>query len=264
MDDVSLRYKTITDLSRILSLFEIPEVEERSVSDISRSLQMLPSKVSRMLKTLEIEGFVEKNKRTGRYRIGARFLQLGLLYALNHPLRRIILPHLEQAANDLGLLSAWAIFKNGRAIIVDRFRIDNGPPIHLLGSGVPLHSSSYGKLFLAYLSAGEQERTIGSLTFVKLTPATIDNAESMKEELVRVKERGYSVDEGETREDLVGIAVPVFDEAEELVAALAVSGRNADFSGNRVSEAGYLTEKALFISRQLGYRTNDDFVAIEF
>jgi DNA-binding IclR family transcriptional regulator len=262
MDDVSLRYKTITDLSRIFSLFEVQEVEERSVSDISRSLQMLPSKVSRMLKTLEIEGFIEKNAGTGKYRIGARFLLLGLQYALNHPLRRIILPHIEQAAKDLNLLSAWGIFKSGRAIIVDRFRSDKGPPIHLLGSGVPLHSSSYGKLFLAYSPGGEQERILGSLTFARLTPATIGNAKSMREELNRVREKGYSLDNGETRDGLVGIAVPVFDEAEELVAALTVSGRTEDFSKNWVSEVTYLKEKALFISRQLGYRTSREFIAL--
>ena len=31
---------------------------------------MLPSKVSRMLKTLETEGLFEKNSKTGRYRLG--------------------------------------------------------------------------------------------------------------------------------------------------------------------------------------------------
>jgi IclR family transcriptional regulator, KDG regulon repressor len=254
MGDADLRYKTLKDLSRILSLFEVPDVEERSVSDIAKSLQMLPSKVSRMLKTMEIEGLVERSLHSGKYRIGARFLHLGLLYALNHPLRRVILPHVEQTASDLGLLSAWGIFKNGRAIIVDRVRSDKGPPVHLLGSDVPLHSSSYGKLFLAYMSREAQENSLQSFAFIKFTPVTIDNAELMKKEIARVREKGYAVDEGETREDLVGIAVPIFDESEELVAALTVSGRNSEFSKNRVAETIYLTEKALFISRQLGYR----------
>ena len=180
MAETNLRYKTLTDLSRILSLFETREIEERSVSDISKSLKMLPSKVSRMLKTLEIEGFVEKNRHTGKFRIGARFLQLGLLYVLNHPLRRIILPHLEKVAKDLGLVAAWGIFKNGRTIVVDRFRLDNRPMIYLLGSEVSLHSSSYGKLFLAYLPEEEQRRILKSLVLVKLAPATIDNLPSMR------------------------------------------------------------------------------------
>jgi DNA-binding IclR family transcriptional regulator len=255
MGDADLRYKTLKDFSRILSLFEVQDVEERSVSDISKSLQMLPSKVSRMLRTVEMEGLVERNPHTGKYRIGARFLQIGLLYVLNHPLRRVILPHVEQTAKDLGLLSAWGIFKNGRAIIVDRVQSDNGPPIHLLGSNVPLHSSSYGKLFLAYLSGEDQDRVMKTLAFLKLTPATIVDAESMRKELKRVREKGYAVDQGETREEIVGIAAPVFDDCEELVAALTVSGRSPEFSKDRSSEIAYLTEKALFISRQLGYRS---------
>jgi DNA-binding IclR family transcriptional regulator len=215
-----------------------------------------------MLKTLEADGLVERNPRTGRYGIGARFLQLGLLYLLNHPLRRVILPHLEQTARDLGLLSAWGIFKNGRAIIVDRIRSDNGPPIHLIGSDVPLHSSSYGKLFLAYLSEEDEERTVKSLPFVRLTPRSISDGESLRKELRRVREKGYAVDEGETHEGMVGIAAPIFDDSEELVAALTVSGKSREFSADRTLEVRYLTEKALFISRQLGYGPHEQSVAL--
>jgi DNA-binding IclR family transcriptional regulator len=262
MVETNLRYKTLTDLSRILSLFETQEIEERSVSDISKSLEMLPSKVSRMLKTLEIEGFVEKNRHTGKFRIGARFLQLGLLYVLNHPLRRIILPHLEQVAKDLDLVAAWGIFKNGRTIVVDRFRLDNRPMIYLVGSEVSLHSSSYGKLFLAYLPEEEQRRILKSIVLVKLAPATIDNLPSMRAELAKVKEKGYAVDDGETREGLVGISAPILDDAGELAAALTVSGDVADFTTDRATEINYLREKALFISRQLGYRAHGAFNAL--
>jgi IclR family transcriptional regulator, KDG regulon repressor len=246
MVDTDLRYKTLQDLSRILTLFEVQDIEERSVSDIAKSLQLLPSKASRMLRTLESERLLERSSRTGRYRIGARFLQIGLLYALNHPLRRVILPHLEQTAKDLGLLSAWGIFGNGRAIIIDRVRFKNGPPVHLLGSDVPLHSSSYGKLFLAYLPVGEREKLLRSIAFVKLTPATIETA----------------IDDGETREGLVGMAAPVFGENGRLAAALTVSGRKSEFSKDRLTETAYLKEKALFISRQIGYKPNRDAIVL--
>jgi IclR family transcriptional regulator, KDG regulon repressor len=262
MGNADLRYKTLKDFSRILSLFEVPDVEERSVSDIAKSLQMLPSKVSRMLKTLELEGLVERGLHSGKYRIGARFLQIGLLYVFNHPLRRVILPHIEQTASDLRLLSAWGIFKNGRAIIVDRVGSDKGPPVHLLGLDVPLHSSSYGKLFLSYMPDEERTRVLRSLAYVKLSPVTIDNAESMKKEIVRVRKKGYAMDEGETRGDLVGIAAPIFDDSEALVAALTVSGRNSEFSKNRATETAYLKEKALFISRQLGYRPSTNAMVL--
>ena len=81
----NLRYKTIKDLGKIVSLFEDREKEERNVTDISKSLQMLPSKVSRLLKTLESEGFFERSPDTGKYRIGPRFLQDALFERRHRP-----------------------------------------------------------------------------------------------------------------------------------------------------------------------------------
>jgi IclR family transcriptional regulator, KDG regulon repressor len=256
MNDKNLRYKTLSDFTRIITLFEESEGQERGVSDIAKSLQLLTSKVSRMLKTLETDGWVEKSSHTGKYRVGVRFLQIGLLYVLNHPLRRIILPHVEQTARDLGLLSGWGIFKNGKVIIVDRIRMKKGPLIHLLGSDVPLHSSSYGKLFLSYLNEKDRDDILSSLVFDVHTPRTIKNAQLLKPELDRVRQQGYAVDEEETREGIIGFAAPVFDDSQELIAAITVSGNTLDFSHDRVSEVEYLKEKALFISRQLGYKND--------
>jgi IclR family transcriptional regulator, acetate operon repressor len=251
-DDV--RYKTLKDFGRILSLFESTQGEERGVSDISKSLQMLPSKVSRMMKTLEGEGFFEKNPESGRYRTGGRFLQVGLLYVLNHPLRRIILPHLEQMHRDLDRLTSWGIFRNERIIVVDRIGVREVVLMHPLGSGPPMHSSSYGKVFLAYRPQEEQERVLRSIDYVSFTAATICTPGGMREELRLVKERGYAVDKGETREDISAITAPVLNGQRELVAAITVGIKTVLLTPDRVVElAGYLTGKARFISRQLGY-----------
>ena len=175
-----LRYKTLKDFGRILSLFEATDGGERSVSDISKTLQMLPSKVSRMLKTLEAERLFMRDHETGRYRVGARFLQAGLLYVMTHPLRPVILPHLEQVASDLKLFTGWAIFENDRVIVVDRMRFEGDPGMHILGSDAPLHSTAYGLLFLAYMTDEERERILKSLTFARFTSHTITEAESMR------------------------------------------------------------------------------------
>jgi DNA-binding IclR family transcriptional regulator len=255
--DNSLRYKTLSDFSRILGLFEEQDVEERGVSDIARALSMLPSKVSRMLKTLETDGWVERNGRTGKYRVGVRFLRVGLLYVLNHPLRRLILPHVEQMARDLGLLSGWGIFKNDKIIVVDRIRMKKGPLIHLLGSEVPVHSSSYGKVFLAYMSSDERDVILRSLPLPRFTGKTIGTIDAMREELMRVRAQGFSVDDEETRDGVTGLGAPVFGDQGELLAAITVSGDTTEFSPGKTAEARYLVDKALFISRQVGYKITE-------
>jgi DNA-binding IclR family transcriptional regulator len=253
----NLRYKTIKDLSEIVSLFGNHGGEEQSVTDISRSLQMLPSKVSRLFNTLESEGFFERNPHTGKYRVGPRFLQLGLLYVFNHPLRRIILPHLEHMVQELSLSTGWGIFRNDQIIIVDRFTFGKKSFVSRVGSNVPLHSSSYGKLFLAYLSGQEQRRLLNSLTFTRLTPATISDPKQMREEIKQVRKNGYALDQGETVADMAGVTAPVLGSDGDLVAALSVSSDKSRFTPDVLQQTiKYLVERARFISRQIGYDTH--------
>ena len=249
-----LRYNLVKDLSRIVSLFGKYGGVERSVTDISKSLQMLPSKASRLLRTLESEGFFERSPDTGKYRIGPKFLQLGLLYLFSHPLRQIILPHLEHMMQELSLSTGWGIFKNDQIIVVDRFNFGKRAIASRVGLNVPLHSSSYGKLFLAYLTNEQQERLLNSITFVKFTAATISDPERLKEEIKLVKERGYALDQGEIASDILGIAGPIFNIDGDVVAALSVSAEKARFTPDVLRQTiKYLTERARFISRQIGY-----------
>jgi IclR family KDG regulon transcriptional repressor len=250
----NLRYKTIKDLGKIVSLFGKHGGEEQSVTDISRSLQMLPSKVSRLLKTLESEGFFERSQHTGKYRIGPRFLQLGLLYVFNHPLRMIMLPHLEHMVQELSLSTGWGIFRNDQIIVVDRFNFGKRSFVSRVGSNVPLHSSSYGKLFLAYLSSQEQRRLLNSLTFTRLTPDTISDPIKMREEIKQARKNGYALDQGETAADMTSVAAPIFNSDGAVVAALSVSAEKPRFTPDILQQTiKYLTERARFISRQIGY-----------
>jgi IclR family transcriptional regulator, KDG regulon repressor len=254
VDNDDLRYKIFADLGRILSLFESDNGGERSVSDIARAFGMHPSKISRMLRSLEAQGLFERNLDTGRYRIGARFLQMGLLYAMSHPLRSLMFPHVEQMARELKLLSGWGLFKSDRVVIVDRLRYGDDLPMHVLGSDVPLYSTAYGKLFLAHLSPEDEERIVATLDFVRFTHRTIGDKATLKKELVRAKEQGYAFDDEETREHVRGLAAPVFDAHGAVAAAITVAGKTTDISDRKLPDIiKYLTDKAFFMSRQLGY-----------
>ena len=145
-------YKTLQDLAKIIRIFNTFKVEEWSISEISRSVGMPPSKVSRMIRTWEGETFFEKNPENGKYRLGIGFFELGVVYTYNFPLRKIVRPHLEQMAKETKLTVACAILRNSKVVIIDRVQNLN---IDLLAYRValnlPIHSSSVGKLLLAYL-----------------------------------------------------------------------------------------------------------------
>ena len=222
----NLRYKTIKDLGKIVSLFGNHGGEEQSVTDISRSLQMLPSKVSRLLKTLESEGFFERSQHTGKYRIGPRFLQLGLLYVFNHPLRRIMLPHLEHMVQDLGLSTGWAIFRNDQIIVVDRFtfrqEVFRQPGRLKRTSSFLVIRKTFSRLSLQ--SGTEDGFSTRSLLPGSL-PATISDPKQMREEIKQARKNGYALDQGETAADMAGVAAPIFgSDGDRCRGTLCISG----------------------------------------
>ncbi len=248
-------YKTLTDLTRILLLFNTFQSEERSVTEISKNLNMLPSKVSRMLATIEKEGFLERNPETNKYRLGIRFFELGMVYAFHFPLRRIIRPHLEQMAKELNLTASCAILRNTNVVVVDRIQNMNIDLLaYRIGLNLPIHTTSFGKVLLAYLPEEEQDRILESVRLTRLTNATILDKKLIKENLKLVRERGYSTDEGETHEDLNCIAAPIKNREGAVIAAINLMDEKSRTSAQKLFEyASYLKEKALFVSRQLGY-----------
>jgi DNA-binding IclR family transcriptional regulator len=215
---------------------------------------MQPSKVSRMLSTLESEGFFERQTTTGRYSIGGRFFELGMLYVVNNPLRMIFHPHLEQTTAELKLASSFAIFRNNKIVVVDK--------INIVGSGVrhdfnlPIHASSFGKVYLASLSDSEALNVLKTGELASFTNATVTDPKAIVKGLEQVRKDGWAVETGEIQEGLSSIAVPVRDATNGLAAALNILAyrTTTPFGPERQREiATYLKAKAFFISKQLGY-----------
>lgn len=248
-------YKSLGAFSQILHLFNESWVEELSVTEVAKTLGMVSSKASRMLATLERENLFVRNQESGKYRLGPIFFGLGMNFAFHSPLRKIMRPHLELMAKEKGLTASFGIISNNSVIAVDRIENLNIDLIaHRIGFNIPVHSTSIGKILLAYLPLEKQDEILASASLVKFTEATIVDPKVLKEKLKQYKASGYATDEGETHEDLNCIAAPIKNSTGEVVAALNLMAERSRISAEKLFEnADYLKEKALFISRQLGY-----------
>lgn len=248
-------YKTLKDFADVLMLFNDLEVEALGVTEISRSLQMTPSKVSRMLRTLEREGLFERDSKTGKYRLGVLFFEIGLVSAYHFPLHKIIRPHLEEMAVETELTASCAILKKNRVIVIDRVQALKVELLaHRIGLNLPIHSTATGKILLAYRSEEEQDEILRSTDLVRFTNATVVESELIKENLRSFRQNGYATDKGETHQNFNCIAAPIWNSAGKVVAAINLMGERSQMSLETLLErADYLKQKAHFISRQLGY-----------
>jgi IclR family transcriptional regulator, KDG regulon repressor len=252
------KYKTLEDLSKIISLFSEMTEGELSVTTVSKKLAMSPSKVSRMLKTLEAEDFFEQNPNTGKYRLGFKFFELGLTYAFHLPLRKIIRPHIESLAQELKITASWGIINRNRVIVVDRIQsIGLDTLAHRIGANMPVHCTSIGRVLLAHLPNEEINKVLRSTRLIKYTNKSVVDPKLIKKQLKTIREKGFAFDDEETAKDIVCIAAPIKDSGGEVIAAINLTDNIAHTTPDQMmGYAPLLKGKALFISRQLGFESD--------
>lgn len=130
-------------------------------------------------------------------------------------------PVLERLAVATGETANLAVAKRFNLVYVDQVEAPNIMSPNWLGRAVPLHATSSGKAFLAWLPPEERE----ALTPVRLkryTDTTITSRRDLEAELDAVRRDGYSICAGELEETLYGASAAVLNERQRPVAIVSV------------------------------------------
>src|SRR5262249_54936099 len=113
-----------------------------------------------------------------------------------------------------------------------------------VGSRRPLHCTSLGKAMAAYLPAQELQDLLKSIKLERLTPKTIVQRSKFEKDLVRVRQRGYAVDDEEAVLGARCVAAPIADESGKVVAGLSVSGPVTRITLARIGPLAALLKQA--------------------
>jgi DNA-binding IclR family transcriptional regulator len=235
---------------------------ELGVTELSRELGVHKSTVSRLLSTLESEGFVNRNPDTGRFRLGVGLIELAGLVIIHTDLRNVARPRLSQLAEQTLETVNLAVRDHNRVINIELIpsrdrRILN---IGWVGRHTPLHVSSTGKVFLAHLSETELA-TLLKEPLERFTEHTITDPEALREELSITRERGFATGFEELEIGLNAIGAPIRDHTGSVIAAVSTAGPAYRLSREHILEkvADDVVNCAQDISRALGYtQTNQD------
>lgn len=245
--------KTVYTISQILSLFS-NEKDEIGIREVSQALKILPSNVHRLLSTMAEVGFLEKNLNR-RYRLGERLFEVGNLYPLHFPLRKIVRPHAEELARLFGTNVHVAIPSHlypHLVIVIDRIQnLESHPLVQRIALNVPIHCSGIGKAILAFMEDQRKERILKNIKLVRYTKNTITHLTRLRSELEQVRRNGFALDRGEEYENVWCVAAPIFQNG-QLVGSLSLSDAAERMKERKISEmARALKERTGFISRQL-------------
>ncbi|MDF2962279.1 MAG: IclR family transcriptional regulator [Paenibacillus sp.] len=226
------------------------------ITEIAEIAGLHKSSVHRIITALAKREYVIRNEATKKYVLGYKLLELCAHLVENVPLKDIARPYLE-ALNDRVQETIHLIQRDGNyCVIIDKLNCKHSIGLlSYVGKRQLLHCTSAGKIIMAFMEKEDRNRVITEGGLIPITGNTIVDPAKLEREIMNIREQGISWNISEDREDVVGIATPIFDAAGKVVAALNVSGPSFRFTQEIAQEAmGPLKETAAEISRKMGYR----------
>lgn len=91
--------------------------------------------------------------------------------------------------------------------------------IDSIGKHAPLHTNGFGKIILSFCDID-----LHSLNLKKYTSKTITSVTKLQKEIDLIKQRGYAIGDEEHEFGLKSIAVPYFNNKNEFIGAIGISG----------------------------------------
>jgi IclR family transcriptional regulator, pca regulon regulatory protein len=236
----------------VLRLFDETTTSLR-LRDVSDRTGIPMPTAFRIAATLEEGGFLERSE-DGQLHPGVAVLTLGssalrgsgLVQSAERPLRT--LAHATGETVNLGVL------QDDRVLYLARIRNTDIVTANIqVGSTLPAVYTSMGKLLLAYLSPDDVSRRIGPDAFRPgHGPNAVASREQLDEQLDRIRDDGYAIQDEELAAGLRSVSVPVFGPSGSPVAAInvAVSSARHDLDSLR----GPLLERARTAAAEISLR----------
>lgn len=240
--------------TRTIDILELISNESKglSLSEISVALDIPITSVSDIIKALLDKEMIDIiDERSKLYGIGVKAYYIGNAFLRNTSL----IDKSKDAIEALGKKMNKTVFlgKEVNEKITYIYKYEPKDPVIAtcsIGSRTNLHCTSLGKCILAHDE--DLMRRLSEKELIRKTIHTITDYKELEKEIEKVKIQGYALDDREQSDHLLCIGAPIFDQNNEVVAAVSVSGlyrEDIDIE----AEAALVKETALTISRKMGY-----------
>ena len=256
--EVENKQKSLSSI-RLLKIMECMS-EKRfpmRLIDLSKELDMSQPTVLRYLNALSTAGYVYQDPVSGGYAMTWGICRLSNEVLSNSALSTMVHPFLRQLSDSLNVGMLLATQREGALLYLD---VVANPKLMetvlRIGHDAPIHSTSSGKLMMSYLSDEEIRKILNQIKLEKLTENTITDKHLLFEEIMRIRERGYSYDNEECEIGHRCVSVALRGYTNNVVAAISAFGAVEKISDKKIEKEiiPLMLKVAKQISFILGYR----------
>ncbi|WP_254273525.1 IclR family transcriptional regulator [Haloarcula marina] len=243
--------KTIGAVETTLDILTaLGKFEPVGLSELATHLDIPTSTVFIHLNTLVERDYVVKE--SGRYRRSFRFLELGGSVRHRLDVGRLLRNKVEELSRETGEIAGAGIEENGHRVILYRSSGEKAAGDEIpIGNHTEMHWTSLGKVILANLPAERRDEIVDRHGLPKGTDETLTSRDELEAALERIREQGYAIDDEEHLRGVRGVAVPIFDEEQEVMVSLGITGPRDRFTSNYMAN---LLQKLQYTKNEIEVR----------
>lgn len=224
-DDAASTGKKGSSIMRALTILEEVALLGHPVTptELNKDLKLPKPTIHRLFATLEGAGFLKRALDGRRYTVGPRLRTMALSFLHTEEQQVLMRAVLEGISKKVGETANISVPDQNRMQYIDR--VETRWPLRVqfpVGSHVPLHCTSAGKMYLSSMRPAARTRLLKYLNLEKHAANTIMDAKVLEADLSEIAERGYSTDNEEFIDGMVAVAVPVTDSEGRLLATLSI------------------------------------------
>lgn len=220
------------------------ETDEIQLSRLSEKLGMTKTSVFRLLATFENRGYVEREKETGRYRLGLMAFEIGQKLLQRMDLLSEARPVMDQLVRACQETVYLVVRRDTDALFLDMVDTPQQVKIvSLVGKRFPLPATAAGRVILA--NSPQNHWSCHATDLAAPLPA----------DLLAIRTQGWSDGQDEPDEGIGNLAVPLFSTGGSVAGSLCfiLPGFRLTSSLLQTLLLPRLTEAGQVISSKLGY-----------
>lgn len=240
---------SVVKATHILELFT-PSNSELSLSQISKLLGWPKSTLSNFLRTLESEGYLNRNPSSQNYRLGIKLMELGYNVRANLSIVHYAIPYMEDLCEQTHGNIYLTTHVDGLVLYLEGIYSNRRTTKYsIAGKILPMHVTASGKAMLSYLPLEQVEKIIQQHPLIASTKHSITDKDALMQNIQQAHELGYAVDNEEETLGIRCLSMAIRNSTGYPVGALSVSGPTIHITEDRYeSLISLLTEACAALS----------------
>lgn len=225
-----------------------------TLTEAANRAELPVSSAHRLLSTLQQERFVRFDQERTRWFVGVEAFVTGSGFLRSRDLTTVARPYMRHLMEESGETVSLAVEEGGQAVYLAQ--VECRQLMRALaspGQRAPLHSSAVGKLLVAFAGDVRRQSLLKSAKLERFTDRTIVKQAAFQAAVNEARKRRFAIDDEEYAIGLRCVAAPIFNEAQEAVAAISLSGPKARMTDAKLAALARLAQAAAMkITREFG------------